>query len=80
MPSRIVLFGATGYTGRLTAEQLVALGERPLLAGRAEERLAELADRARRPRLAAGRRLPAQNSVFDLVQEGDVLVSTVGPF
>ena len=26
MPSRIVLFGATGYTGRLCAERLVARG------------------------------------------------------
>ena len=45
MPSRIVVFGATGYTGRLTAERLVAQGERPVLAGRSEERLAELAER-----------------------------------
>ena len=40
MPSRIVVFGATGYTGRLTAEQLVAQGERPVLAGRSEARCA----------------------------------------
>ena len=45
MPSQIVVFGATGYTGRLTAEQLVAQGARPLLAGRSELRLAELAER-----------------------------------
>ena len=37
MPARIVVFGATGYTGRLTAERLVALGERPVLAGRSED-------------------------------------------
>jgi short subunit dehydrogenase-like uncharacterized protein len=77
--ARIVLFGATGYTGRLIAERLVALGERPLLAGRSEEKLASLAD-------ALGglewRRADVyrRNSVFDLVEEGDVLVSTVGPF
>lgn len=34
MAGRIVLFGATGYTGRLVAEALVARGARPLLAGR----------------------------------------------
>ena len=33
MPGRIVLFGATGYTGRLTADALVARGDRPVLAG-----------------------------------------------
>jgi len=79
VPARIVLFGATGYTGRLTAERLVALGERPLLAGRSEEKLASLG-------AALGglewRRADVyrRNSVFDLVQDGDVLVSTVGPF
>ena len=45
MPARIVLFGATGYTGRLTAERLVAHGERPVLAGRSPTRVAELAER-----------------------------------
>ena len=45
MPSRIVVFGATGYTGRLCAERLVARGERPLLAGRSEARLAALGSR-----------------------------------
>jgi uncharacterized protein YbjT (DUF2867 family) len=30
---RIVLFGATGYTGRLTAEAMAAAGARPVLAG-----------------------------------------------
>jgi short subunit dehydrogenase-like uncharacterized protein len=79
MPARIVLFGATGYTGRLTAERLVALGERPLLAGRSEERLASLAGSLgglEWRRADVYRR----NSVFELVEDGDVLVSTVGPF
>jgi short subunit dehydrogenase-like uncharacterized protein len=77
--ARIVLFGATGYTGRLTAEALVARGERPLLAARSQARLEEqaaalggleyaLADVAR------------PESVRALVERGDVLVSTVGPF
>jgi short subunit dehydrogenase-like uncharacterized protein len=37
MPSRVVLFGATGYTGRLTAQALVGRGARPVLAGRNAE-------------------------------------------
>src|SRR5918999_133499 len=79
MPARIVVFGATGYTGRLTAERLVALGERPLLAGRSEDRLAALAERLGGLGWArAG--VFRQNSVFALVRTGDVLVSTVGPF
>src|SRR5215210_8386019 len=79
MPSRIVVFGATGYTGRLAAERLVARGARPVLAGRSEERLRELAERLGGLDVAKADAL-RQNSVFALVEEGDVLVSTVGPF
>jgi hypothetical protein len=79
MASRIVVFGATGYTGQLVAEQLVALGERPILAGRSAARLDPLAARlgGLETRVADVAR-PA--SVFDLLAEGDVLVSLVGPF
>ena len=45
MPPTIIVFGATGYTGRLTAERLVAQGAAPVLAGRSEARLRELSDR-----------------------------------
>jgi len=78
-PSRIVLFGATGYTGRLVAERLVALGERPVLAGRSETRLAELAERLGGLETVRAD-VVRQNSVFSMVHSGDVLVSTVGPF
>jgi short subunit dehydrogenase-like uncharacterized protein len=79
MASAIVVFGATGYTGRLVAERLVAHGERPVLAGRSAERLAELADRlgGLETRQADALR---RNAVFDIVEGGDVLVATVGPF
>jgi short subunit dehydrogenase-like uncharacterized protein len=79
MTSRIVVFGATGYTGRLIAERLAAKGAEPVLAGRDERRLAELAERLgvlETVRADAMRR----NSVFAAVEPGDVLVSTVGPF
>lgn len=79
MTSRIVVFGATGYTGRLVAERLAAQGARPVLAGRDQSRLSELADRLgglETVRADAMRR----NSVFEAVQPGDVLISTVGPF
>ncbi|MEO8899206.1 MAG: hypothetical protein ABI352_08630 [Candidatus Dormibacter sp.] len=45
MAGRIVLFGATGYTGTLTAEELAAGLIPAVLAGR---------DRSRLDRLAAG--------------------------
>jgi uncharacterized protein YbjT (DUF2867 family) len=43
---RIVLFGAAGYTGRLTAEALVARGARPVPAARNVERPARARRRA----------------------------------
>jgi short subunit dehydrogenase-like uncharacterized protein len=76
---RIVLFGATGYTGRLAAEALAAAGVRPLLAGRDRARLEALAGRLGGLEVAeADAARPA--SVHGLVGPGDVLVSTVGPF
>jgi short subunit dehydrogenase-like uncharacterized protein len=79
MTSRIVLLGATGYTGALTAEALVARGARPVLAGRNPDKLAALADRL-------GGLDTARADVADpaavrrLLEPGDVLVTTVGPF
>ena len=78
MASRIVIFGATGFTGRLVAERLAAQGASPVLAGRSEESLRALAE----PLGLEWRTADAmrQNSVFALLEPGDVLVSLVGPF
>lgn len=40
-----MLYGATGYTGRLIAEAAVARGHKPLLAGRSADKLKALAQR-----------------------------------
>ena len=61
MPARIVVFGATGYTGRLTAERLVAQGERPLLAGRSRGAAGGAGRAARRARAARRRRRPPEH-------------------
>ena len=79
MAGRIIVFGATGYTGRLVAERLAGAGERPVLAGRSRERLAALAAELGGLDTAHGDVMRA-NSVFSLVEAGDVLVTTVGPF
>src|SRR5437660_499003 len=42
MRRRIVLLGATGYTGRLVAEALVQARARPVLAGRSSQNLSAL--------------------------------------
>jgi short subunit dehydrogenase-like uncharacterized protein len=111
---RIVLFGATGYTGRLTAEAMVERGLRPLLAARSRAKLEALAEELGGRALAVaaaepaaggapaaaetrsadsgsegGLRTPLETAVADvsdppsvraLIEEGDVLVTTVGPF
>ncbi|HEX3784140.1 MAG TPA: saccharopine dehydrogenase NADP-binding domain-containing protein [Pseudonocardiaceae bacterium] len=79
MAGRIVLLGATGFTGRLTAAQLVARGQRPLLVARNPDRLAPLAkelgglDTARVDVTQPG-------ALSSVLSRGDVLISTVGPF
>lgn len=82
--ARIVLFGATGFTGGLTAEALARRGARPLLAGRDQARLTALAGSLAG---SLGGDVPIAvadvgrpESVRALVAPGDVLISTVGPF
>jgi short subunit dehydrogenase-like uncharacterized protein len=80
MGSRIVVFGATGYTGELIASRLAAAGAAPVLAGRSEERLADLAARLGGLDVVRADAM-RQNTVFELVTSSDdVLISTVGPF
>lgn len=80
----IVLFGATGYTGRRTAEAMVRRGLRPVLAGRSAGRLTSLAQRLAKLGFAELDVVTADigdaASVRALIGRGDVLVSTVGPF
>ncbi|MFC8922009.1 saccharopine dehydrogenase family protein [Cellulosimicrobium sp. NPDC057127] len=85
MTGRIVLLGATGYTGRLVAHELAAHGARPVLAARSRDRLDDLEREVR----AVSPGAKVETAVADveeprtvraLVGRGDVLVSTVGPF
>lgn len=80
MAGRIVLFGATGYTGRLTASALVAAGAEPVLAGRSAESLEGLAAELGGDLQTATADVADPASVRALLETGDVLVSTVGPF
>jgi short subunit dehydrogenase-like uncharacterized protein len=85
MSGRIVLYGATGYIGGLTAQAMVASGSCPVLAGRDRGRLAALAarlstagDGTELETAVAGTEGPEQ--LRRLLDAGDVLVSTAGPF
>jgi short subunit dehydrogenase-like uncharacterized protein len=77
---RIVLFGATGYTGRLTAEAMVARGLSPVLAGRTKDRLEQLAAELGGELETATADISEPRSVSELVESAGVLVTTVGPF
>jgi short subunit dehydrogenase-like uncharacterized protein len=75
---RVVLFGATGYTGRLTARAMVARGLRPILAGRRLEALESLSEELGGAEVAVAD-AARPKTVRALVERGDVLVTTVGP-
>ncbi|MFP3905852.1 MAG: saccharopine dehydrogenase family protein [Acidimicrobiales bacterium] len=73
------MFGATGYTGRLVTATLVEQGARPVVAGRHRDALARLADD--HGGLEVGVADAGEpRSVRALIEAGDVLVTTVGPF
>lgn len=74
-----MLFGATGYTGELTARELAGMGERPVLAGRDGARLSALASSLGGLDWAVAD-VGRPESVRALVERGDVLISCVGPF
>jgi short subunit dehydrogenase-like uncharacterized protein len=80
MAARIVVLGATGYTGRLTAERLIAHGARPVLAGRSAERLAALGDTLGGGLETAVADIGRPETLQGLLARGDALVTTVGPF
>jgi short subunit dehydrogenase-like uncharacterized protein len=79
MAGRIVLFGATGYTGELAARALVARGAAPLLAARSRERVEALAAELGGLDCAVAD-VEQPQTIRALLEPGDVLVSTVGPF
>jgi short subunit dehydrogenase-like uncharacterized protein len=80
MPGRIVLFGATGYTGRLTAEAMVERGMKPVLAARSRDKLETLMEELGGGLETAVADVSQPQGVRALVERGDVLVTTVGPF
>lgn len=80
MAGRVVLFGATGYTGRLVAEALLRRGQRPVLAGRSLPKLRALLPELSGALDVAEADVDSPESVRGLVGREDVLISTVGPF
>ena len=80
MAGRIVVFGATGYTGRLVAQALVARGAQPVLAARDERRLEQLASELGGGAETAVADVSRPDLLRAMLDQDDVLVTTVGPF
>lgn len=70
-----LLYGATGRTGALIAEEAVARGHRPVLAGRDPERLRRLAERLDLTWVAG----PA-TELARLIGDARLVLLTAGPF
>ncbi|MGW4118673.1 saccharopine dehydrogenase family protein [Nocardia sp. NPDC004711] len=79
MTGRIVLLGATGYTGGLVLDSLRRRGVEPVLAGRDRDALHALAQRSGRLDYALVDVTDAER-IAAVVGRGDVLITTVGPF
>ncbi len=75
---RVMLYGATGYTGRLIAQRACEAGLAPVLAGRDPERVRSQAERLGLAWRAFG--LDAPDAVAEALGDIDVVIHAAGPF
>lgn len=73
-----MLYGATGYTGTLIAEEAVRRGHRPLLAGRNAEKLRVLAERLGLEWCAFS--LEDESALRRATESVDLMLNAAGPF
>src|SRR5690349_18767228 len=73
-----MLYGATGYTGQLVAEEAVKRGHKPLLAGRSEAKLKPLAERLNLEYVAVA--LDDSDALAKAVSRVKVVYHSAGPF
>lgn len=77
-PPRAMIYGASGYTGRLIARRAVERGLKPVLAGRSPEAIAALAAELDCPCASFGLQQPAQ--IAEHLQGFSVVLNCAGPF
>ncbi|REG31094.1 short subunit dehydrogenase-like uncharacterized protein [Archangium gephyra] len=75
---RWLLYGATGYTGVLIAEEAVRRGHKPVLAGRSRQKLAPLASRLGLDSVAVG--LDDMRGLVSALEGLPLVVHAAGPF
>lgn len=76
----IILVGATGYTGRLVAEELRRQGQPFIMTARDPARLEALAAEIGELATPHPLNVKDQDALAALVQPGDVVINCVGPF
>jgi short subunit dehydrogenase-like uncharacterized protein len=77
---RIVLLGATGYTGQRVLRELLARDEEPTLIGRNRTKMQAVTDRFEVDLPVAEADVTSRADLARLLEPSDVVVSTVGPF
>jgi short subunit dehydrogenase-like uncharacterized protein len=75
---RLLIYGASGYSGRLATQAAIALGLRPVLGGRDAAKLAPLAERLGLAYRAV--RLEEPESLAGALRDVGVVLHTAGPF
>lgn len=78
MSSRLLIYGATGYTGTRITRTALGAGIRPVLAGRSKSRLASLADRFDLDHRAVAVEHAA--GLDAALRDVDVVLNVAGPF
>jgi short subunit dehydrogenase-like uncharacterized protein len=78
LPDRFLIYGASGYTGRLTARRARALGLRPILAGRNATKLQALARSFDLSYRVVG--LEDTRALDALLRDVEVVLHIAGPF
>lgn len=73
-----MIYGATGITGTLIAEEAVRRGHRPMLAGRSADSLAVLGARLSLPWMVVS--LDEPERLRQVIAEADVVLNAAGPF
>src|SRR5882672_4544417 len=76
----IAVYGATGYTGRLIAQELVEIGHEVVISGRARASLELLADDLPGPVRVVVAELTDDAALRDLSESVRTIVNAAGPF
>ena len=78
MTERFLLYGATGYTGKMVAQAAVVRGIEPVLCGRDERKLRSLAEVLQLEHRVA--RLDDRHQIDSLLSGAEVVLNCAGPF